>query len=57
MYNNKKTKDYKRLLILFRDVSRDFLGITVFIGRVIKLEAEGIATLQCSNNIRCHKEI
>ena len=28
-----------------RDVSRDYLGIAVFIGRVTKREAEGIATL------------
>ena len=27
------------------DLSRDYLGIAVFIGRVTKREAEGIATL------------
>ena len=28
-----------------RDISRDYLGIAVFIGRVTKRESEGIATL------------
>ena len=28
-----------------RDISRDYLGIAVYIGRVTKCEAEGIATL------------
>ena len=40
-----------------RDVSRDYLGIAVFIGRVTKREAEGIATLRSSDNIRCHNKI
>ena len=42
---------------LDRDVSRGYLGIAVFIGRVTKPEEEGIATLQSSDNIRCHNKI
>ena len=40
-----------------RDVPRDYLGIAVFIGRVTKREAEGIATLRSSDNIRHHNKI
>ena len=40
-----------------RDVSRDYLGIAVFIGRVTKCEAEGIATLRSSDNIRGRNKI
>ena len=55
-----KDLDYKTLFILFlinRDVSRDYLGIVVFFGRVTKREAEGIAALQSSNNIKCYNKI
>ena len=40
-----------------RGVSRDYLGIVVFIGRVTKRELGGIAKLQSSDNIRRHNEI
>ena len=42
---------------LIRDVSRDYLGIAVFIGRMTKRETEGIATLRSSGNIRHHNKI
>ena len=41
----------------YRGVSRDYLGIAVFIGKVTKRKAEGIATLQSSDNIRHHNKI
>ena len=40
-----------------RDISRDCLGIAVFIDRVTKHEVEGIATIWSSDNIRCHNKI
>ena len=43
--------------LLNTDVSRDYLGIAVFISKVTKSEAEGIATLQISDNIRCCNKI
>ena len=47
------------VVIKFRDVSRDYLGIVVFIaiGRVTKCEGEGMFTLQSSESIRRHNEI
>ena len=41
----------------YRNVSWDYLGIVVFIGKMTKREAEGIATLQSSDNIRHHNKI
>ena len=40
-----------------RDVSRDYLDIAVFIVRITKREAEGIATLRSSDNIRRHNKM
>ena len=40
-----------------RGVSRDYLGIVVFIGRVTKREAEGITISRSSDNIWRHNEI
>ena len=50
-------KIYMKKKMYIRDVSRDYLGIAVFIGRVTKREAEGIATLRSSDNIRHHNKI
>ena len=44
-------------LIPYTDVSRDYLGIAVFISKVTKREAEGIATLWISNNITRRNKI
>ena len=48
-YANTFNTIQKTLKILYkyrtRDESRDYLGVAVFIGRVTKREAEGIATL------------
>ena len=41
----------------FADVSKDYLGIAVFISKVTKREAEGTVTLRISNNIRRHNKI
>ena len=40
-----------------RDISRDYLGIALFISRMTKREVESIATLRTSDNIRRHNEI
>ena len=40
-----------------RDVSGDYLGIAVFIGKVTKREEEGIATLRSNDNVRRHNDI
>ena len=50
-------KIYMKKKMYIRDVSRDYLGIAVFIGRVTKRQAEGIATLRSSDNIRRHNKI
>ena len=40
-----------------RDVSKDYLGIAVFIGTVTKRDEEGISTLGSSDNGRRYNEI
>ena len=57
VYCIKHARSSSTMLMVFRDVSRDYLGIVFFYGRVTKREVEGIATLQSGNNIRCDNEI
>ena len=46
-----------KINIVYRNVSREYLGIATFIGRVTKREAEGIATILSSDNIKRHNKI
>ena len=39
------------------DISRCYLGIAVFIGRMTKHEVEGIATLQTSDKVKRYNEM